>query len=69
MRTDPSRTVWVVGSSSIRLTTRGGSLVKGMMEREGKRSDVLPEFWSGKNSQTISVHAVANQLAPRKCFN
>ena len=42
--------------------------VKGMMELGGKRSDVFPEFWSGKNSQTISVHAVANQLAPRKCL-
>ena len=45
--------------------------VKGMMEVEGKRSDVLPEFRSGKHSQTIKcfVHAVANQLAPRKCFD
>ena len=44
--------------------------VKGMMELDWNRSDVLPEFRSGKNSQTIkcSVHAVANQLAPRKCF-
>ena len=33
---------------------------------EWKHSDVLPEFMSGKHSQTItcSVHAVANQLAP-----
>ena len=29
----------------------------------------LAEFRSGKNSQTISVHAVANHLAPRKFFN
>ena len=42
--------------------------VTDMMELEWKRSDVLPEFSSGKNSQTIkcSVHAVVNQVAPRK---
>ena len=43
--------------------------VKGMMELEWNRWDVLAEFRSGKNSQTISVHAVANQLTPRKFFN
>ena len=43
--------------------------MKGMMELEWNRLDVLAEFRSGKNSQTISVHAVANQLAPRKFFN
>ena len=45
--------------------------VKGMMKPGWKRSDVLPEFRSGKHSQTItcSVHAVVNQLASRKCFN
>ena len=43
--------------------------VKGMMELEWNCWDVLAEFSSGKNSQTISVHAVANQLAPRKLFN
>ena len=40
--------------------------VKDMMELEWNRWDVLAEFRSGKNSQTISVHAVANHLAPRK---
>ena len=40
-----------------------------MMELEWNRSDVLAEFRSGKNSQTISVYAVANHLAPRKFFN
>ena len=40
-----------------------------MMELEWNRWDVLAEFRSGKNSQTISVHAVANHLAPRKFFN
>ena len=52
-------------------STRGCCLQvqgKGLMELEWKRSDVLPEFWSGKNSQTISGHAFANQLAPRKCL-
>ena len=34
--------------------------VKGMMELEWNRSDVFAEFRSGKNSQTISIHAVAN---------
>ena len=45
--------------------------VKSMMKLEWKRSHVLSEFRSGKHTQTIkcSVHAVANQLAPRKCFN
>ena len=43
--------------------------VKGMMELEWNRWDVLAEFRSGKNSQTISVYAVANHLAPRKFFN
>ena len=44
--------------------------VKGMVELEWKRWDGLPEFWSGKTlNQTVSVHAVVNQLAPRKCFN
>ena len=38
--------------------------VKGKMELEGKRSDVLPEFRSGKHSQNIqcSVHAVPINL-------
>ena len=40
--------------------------VNGMMELEWNRWDVLAEFRSGKNPKTISVHAVANQLAPRK---
>ena len=43
--------------------------VKGMMELGLNRWNVLAEFRSGKNSQTISVHAVANQLAPRKFLN
>ena len=43
--------------------------VKGMMTLEWNRWDVLAKFRSGKNSQMISVHAVVNQLAPRKFFN
>ena len=36
--------------------------VKGMLEFEWKRSDVLAEFRSCKKSQTISVHAVVIHL-------
>ena len=43
--------------------------VKGMLEFELKHSDLLAEFRSCKKSQTISVHAVANPLAPRTLFN
>ena len=64
MGPDHCRTMWVVVSSSIRLTTRDSSLC--MMELEWNRSDVLAEFRSGKNSLTISGHVVAIQLALRK---
>ena len=40
--------------------------MKGILDFEWKRSDVLAELRSGKNSQTISVHAVANPLAPQR---